>query len=313
MKKRLLSIVLAGILVCMSSAAVFADKEEKKEEKKEVEMVDVAAIDLSLHSETTGDFTSIYNFENPFKGKDTSKGAVIEFYAQPTWEVHALGAIFCIMGEKEYDGRLYFSPGSYLGFNSDKFGGYYDANLYNYNLVTDYIKNGALIRIELLPDGFKVFANDELCYDQTILEDTTKAAGDYKVDSDFKPVLEWLAGAQNLHFGANSWWNAVGGNEANINLSKVSFRLMDGTVLFDQLQADKKLLETLGATPITELDDSAGGIEIKDVKVDVFDINSVEYKGMNIIPIMVIAVIIVAVGAAGITVVVTRKRTYDEV
>lgn len=313
MKKRLLSIVLAGILVCMSSAAVFADKDDKKDEKKEVEMVDVAAIDLSLHSEETGDFTSIYNFENPFKGKDTSKGAVIEFYAQPTWEVHALGAIFCIMGEKDYDGRLYFSPGSYLGFNSDKFGGYYDANLYNYNLVTDYIKNGALIRIELLPDGFKVFANDELCYDQTILADASKGAGDYKADSDFKPVLEWLAGAQNLYFGANSWWNAVGGNEANINLSKVSFRLMDGTVLFDQLQADKNLLETLGAEPIMELDDTAGGIEIKDVKVDVFDINSVEYKGVNIAPVMIIAVIIVAVAAAGITIAVTRKRTYDEV
>lgn len=313
MKKRLLSIVLAGILVCMSSAAVFADKDDKKDEKKEVEMVDVAAIDLSLHSEETGDFTSIYNFDNPFKGKDTSKGAVIEFYAQPTWEVHALGAIFCIMGEEDYDGRLYFSPGSYLGFNSDKFGGYYDANLYNYNLVTDYIKNGALIRIELLPDGFKVFANDELCYDQTILDDASKGAGDYKADSDFKPVLEWLAGAQNLYFGANSWWNAVGGNEANINLSKVSFRLMDGTVLFDQLQADKNLLETLGAEPIMELDDTAGGIEIKDVKVDVFDINSVEYKGVNIAPVMIIAVIIVAVAAVGITIAVTRKRTYDEV
>lgn len=312
MKKRLLSMMLAAMLVCMSSVLVFADG-EKKEEKKDVEMVDVAAIDLSLHTETTGDFTSIYNFDNPFKGKDTSKGAVIEFYAQPTWEVHELGAIFAIVGTDDYDGRLYFSPGSYLGFNSAGFGGYYDANLYNYTLVTDYIKNGALIRIELLPDGFAVYANDELCYDQTILDDPNKGSGDYTSSSDFKPVLEWLSGAQSLSFGANSWWNAVGGNEANMDLSQVSFRLMDGTVVFDQLQVDKNLIESLGGTVMTEIGDATEGIEIKDVDVDVFDIDSVKYKGFSVLPIMIIVVLAVAVVAAGITITVTKKRTYDDI
>lgn len=312
MKKRLLSMMLAAMLVCMSSVLVFADG-EKKEEKKDVEMVDVAAIDLSLHSETTGDFTSIYNFDNPFKGKDTSKGAVIEFYAKPTWEVHELGAIFAIVGTGDYDGRLYFSPGSYLGFNSAEFGGYYDANLYNYSLVTDYIKNGALIRIELLPDGFAVYANDELCYDQTILDDPNKGAGDYTASSDFKPVLEWLSGAQSLSFGANSWWNAVGGNEANIDLSQVSFRLMDGTVVFDQLQVDKNLIESLGGTVMTEIGDATEGIEIKNVDVDVFDIDSVKYKGFSVLPIMIIVVLAVAAVAAGITITVTKKRTYDDI
>lgn len=134
-------------------------------------MVDVDVIDLSLHAETTGDRTPVYAYENPFRGQDTSGGAVIEFYANPTWDVHVLGTIFAINGTGEYDGKLYFTPGSYLGYNSAGFGGFYDANLFNYNIVTDYIKNGALIRIELLPDGFAVYADDVLCYDQTILDD----------------------------------------------------------------------------------------------------------------------------------------------
>ena len=47
-------------------------------------LVDVDVIDLSLHAETTGDSTPVYVYENPFRGQDTSKGAVIEFYADPT-------------------------------------------------------------------------------------------------------------------------------------------------------------------------------------------------------------------------------------
>ena len=102
-------------------------------------LVDVDVIDLSLHAETTGDRAPVYIYENPFRGQDTSKGAVIEFYADPTWDVHVLGTIFAINGTGEYDGKLYFTPGSYLGFNSAGFGGFFDANLFNYNIVTDYI------------------------------------------------------------------------------------------------------------------------------------------------------------------------------
>ena len=86
-------------------------------------MVDVGVIDLALHAETTGDRTPVYAYENPFQGKDTSKGAVIEFYAKPTWDLHVLGTIFAFNGSGAYDGKLYFTPGSYLGFNSEGFGG----------------------------------------------------------------------------------------------------------------------------------------------------------------------------------------------
>lgn len=273
-------------------------------------MVDVDVIDLALHAETTGDRTPVYAYENPFRGKDTSKGAVIEFYAKPTWDVHVLGTIFAINGSGAYDGKLYFTPGSYLGFNSEGFGGFYDANLFNYNIVTDYIKDGAMIRIELLPEGFAVYADDVLCYDQTILDNPQAADGDFTPSSDFSSVLTWLSGAEALYFGYGSWWNTVS-DIANIELSRVSFRLADGTVLMDRLQADKDLVESLGGSVAAVAADTQTELKLADVDVEIFDINSVAYQGSSVLPLMSAAVVIVALGALVTIVLVCRTRTYE--
>ena len=344
MRKRILAFVLACMMTCMYTISVCATEVAGSESVEAVEvseeateavdgeaaaeeaagteiviptgnMVDVDVIDLSLHAEETGDFTPVYTYANPFKGKDTSKGVILEFYAKPTWEVNALATIFAFNGTGDYDGKLYFTPCSYLGFNCGNFGGYYDANLYNYMIVTDYIKDGALMRIELLPDGFAVYADDTLCYDQTILDDPLAGAGDYTASSDFAPVLEWLAGAEVLYFGYGSWWNAAGSNEANIDLSKVNFRLMDGTVVMDQLKVDKDLVESLGGTVSSEAETTqeTESISIEAVDVEIFDISSVEYQGESLLVPMVILVGVVAVLAVLIVLVVTKKRTYSEI
>lgn len=351
MKKKILTLILIVILAAMNVVPVWAseiseteagEKTENTEASEEGEaaegedgedpeagteividesrLVDVDVIDLSLHSETSGEFTAVYAYRNPFQGKDTSKGVVLEFYANPTWEVHELGAIFAFNGSGDYDGKLYFSPGSYLGFNSAAFGGYFDANLFNYTIVTDYIKDGAKIRIELMPDGFSVYANDELCYDQTILDDPNAASGDFTADSDFSGVLTWLAGADVLYFGYGSWWNSVGTNEANIDLSEVSFRLQDGTVVMDQLKADKELVESLGGTVISGSEEenasgesTAADVEVAAAAVEIFDINSVEYEGSSVLPAMAAAVAAAAVLAIVILIIVTKKRTYNDI
>lgn len=332
MKKKILTMLLVGVIAVMNVLPVFATEAEVTEEAATEEaateevveevpgivipkgnMVDVEVIDLSLHAEKTGDFTAVYAYENPFKGKDTSKGVILEFYAKPTWEVHELGTIVSFMGSGTYDGRLYFTPGSYLGFNSAGFGGYYDANLYNYLLVTDYIKDGALMRIELKPDGFAVYADDVLCYDQSILSNPEAGAGDYKEDSDFSPVLEWLAGAEAMYFGYGSWWNAASSNEANIDLSKVSFRLADGTVVYDKLQADKDLVESLGGSVEAEVEETSSEIKLAEVDVELFDINSVEYEGTSALPMMIVIVAVVAVLAVVVVLVSCKPRVYDEI
>lgn len=351
MKKKILTLILIVILAAMNVVPVWASEISETEAGEETEnteaseegeaaegedgedpeagteividesrLVDVDVIDLSLHSETSGEFTAVYAYRNPFQGKDTSKGVVLEFYANPTWEVHELGAIFAFNGSGDYDGKLYFSPGSYLGFNSAAFGGYFDANLFNYTIVTDYIKDGAKIRIELMPDGFSVYANDELCYDQTILDDPNAASGDFTADSDFSGVLTWLAGADVLYFGYGSWWNSVGTNEANIDLSEVSFRLQDGTVVMDQLKADKELVESLGGTVISGSEEenasgesTAADVEVAAANVEIFDINSVEYEGSSVLPAMAAAVAAAAVLAIVVLIIVTKKRTYNDI
>lgn len=275
-------------------------------------MVEVEEIDLSLHQESSGEFSPVYGYENPFLGRDTSNGVILEFYAKPNWEVHELGAIIAFCGSGDYEGRLYFTPGSYLGFNSDLFGGYFDANLYNYTLVTDYIKNGAKIRIELLPDGFAVYADEVLCYDQTILADANAGAGDFTPDSNFSSVLTWLSGAEVLYFGYGSWWNTVGTNEANITLSQVNFRLLDGTIVLDQIKVDKDFVESLGGSVSSLGEQTIGTIELEDISVEIFDINSVEYKGTSVLPVVTVAVIVVAVIAVTLIGYALKKRDYEE-
>lgn len=327
MRKRLLAIILAGMLVGMNTVPVLATEIETQEigqendkttdnetsTDNESNLVDVDVIDLSLHSETSGDFSAVYSYENPFKGKDTSKGISLEFYAKPTWEVHELGAIFAFNGSGEYEGKLYFTPGSYLGFNSAGFGGYFDANLFNYTIVKDYIKDGAKIRIEILPSGFSVYSNDELCYDQMILDNPEAGAGDFTSTSDFSGILTWIAGADMLYLGYGSWWNAVGTNEANINLSEVNFTLKDGTVVMNQLQADKELVESLGGSVESSNGEETMDVELAQVDVEIFDINSVEYEGESVLPVVIITVVAAFVITFVTLIIVTKKRTYKEV
>lgn len=328
MRKRLLAIILAGMLVGMNTVPVLATEIETQEIEQENDkttnnetgtdnekrnLVDVDVIDLSLHSETSGDFSAVYSYENPFKGKDTSKGISLEFYAKPTWEVHELGAIFAFNGSGEYEGKLYFTPGSYLGFNSAGFGGYFDANLFNYTIVKDYIKDGAKIRIEILPSGFSVYSNDELCYDQTILDNPEAGAGDFTSTSDFSGILTWIAGADMLYLGYGSWWNAVGTNEANINLSEVNFTLKDGTVVMNQLQADKDLVESLGGSVESSNGEETMDVELAQVEVEIFDINSVEYEGESVLPVVIVTVAASFVITLVTLIIITKKRTYKEI
>ncbi len=314
MKRKLLAALLAVCLFCATAGLLSLAAEGFEPNKNNY--VDVEAIDLSLHGETSGDFTPVYIFDNPFHGVDTSQGVVFEFYAKPTWEVHELGTIFAIQGTEDYDGRIYFTPGSYFGFNSEGFGGYFDANLYNYKIVDDYIKDGAKIRIELSAAGFSVYANDEFCYDQSILANEMKASGDYTAESDFAPVLTWLSGAQTLYFGYGSWWNTTNGCEANINLSDVSFRLADGTELFSQLQADKELIESLGGS--VDLKNESTNFadawaQITDVEVELFDIDAVQYPAQSIFPVMITIVAALAVLAVVVVIAATKKHHYDDI
>ncbi|MDE6365085.1 MAG: family 43 glycosylhydrolase [Lachnospiraceae bacterium] len=164
------------------------------------------------------------SMDNPFyitntAGLELSGGVSIEFDVKHNGAVNALGALFAFNGSES--GKLYFTQGSYLGYNA--LGGYYDANLNNYALVKDYIgdaiaesgKETAHVVINLSAAGFEVLVDGKQAYDQTIL-DTDNGAGDLE---DYTNVLTWLqSSASSLCMGYGSWWDDVPANAVISNM-----------------------------------------------------------------------------------------------
>lgn len=154
---------------------------------------------------------------NPFydgttHGIDISGGVSVEFDVEKTGDLHMLGTILAFLGS----GRLYFTPGSYLGYNAT--GGYFDANIKDWSLVQDYIGDGAHVKLEFLQDGFGVYVDGTLVYDEEIIS-TENGGGTL---TDYTKVLKWLnESAETLYFGYGSWWASAGDDEANCTISNV--------------------------------------------------------------------------------------------
>lgn len=172
-------------------------------------------VDLSQH------LSGSLSVSNPFyygtnNGLDLSGGVTIEFDAKATGDVHVLGTIFSFLANGGANGRLYFTPGSYLGYNAG--GSYFDANMNNYSLVTDYIGSEAHVAVTVTQKGFTVSVNGETAYTEEILT-TDNGSGTV---ADYAEVLNWLyESADKLYFGHGSWWNAAGYDEANVTISNV--------------------------------------------------------------------------------------------
>ena len=221
------------------------------------------AVDLSNYLDGSL-YVSNPVYSGTYQGLDLSGGVTIEFDAEATGDVHVLGTIFSFMGN---GGRLYFTPGSYLGYNAT--GGYYDANLNSYSLVEDYIGDEAHVAIELTQTGFTVTVNDEVAYTEEILS-TDNGAGTV---TDYTNVLDWLQdSADTLYFGYGSWWNSEGYDEANILLSNVVVTVGPiteaATVTYDEVsyENDGYTLET--AADITELDNPFYGKKINNLNIE---------------------------------------------
>lgn len=159
-----------------------------------------------------------YRFANPFNknvinGLEIYNGATIEFDVTGTGSY--LSSILSFQG----GGRLYFTGGSYLGYNA--LGGYFDANVQNgatWAAGTDYIKGDAHIKINITSAGFEVYANDVLAYS---LADLT--AGNIKGSNtvtSFSNVLKWLNNtSETIDFGWGSWWaDKFNGTISNVKL-----------------------------------------------------------------------------------------------
>ncbi len=165
-----------------------------------------------LKEHVSGDlsFDNPYN-ENISNALDVSDGVMIQFDISDMEQINVLGTILGFGGS---GGKLYFTQGSYLGYNA--LGGYFDANLKNYGLVKDYIGEGGTVRIKLTSGGFTVWVNDNLAYTESIIGGEN-GAGDLR---NYGNVLTWLKQtADRVYLGYGGWWT----DTANCSISNIKF------------------------------------------------------------------------------------------
>lgn len=185
--------------------------------------------DLSKHMDRS------LSISNPYMGMDTSNGISVKFDVKTTGDVHHLGTILSFLGpaiNDGYDGRLFFTPGSYLGYNGT--GGIIDANLDlslnaennpKYGIATNYLNTAgtSTVEIKISSYNFEVYVDGKLAFDKSVLLSSDHSTGTGTV-KNYLDVLDWLSEtAEKVYFGYGSFWSAAGYDEANCEISNVKF------------------------------------------------------------------------------------------
>ena len=158
-----------------------------------------------------------YQFPNPFN-KNVTTGLQIYNGVSIEFDVKGSGSYLSNILSFYGGGRMYFTGGSYLGYNAT--GGYFDANVQNgtaWSAGTDFIKGEATVRIELKATGFEVYFNDELAYTNEDIGSSVKGSAEL---SSYNDVLIWLNNtAETINFGWGSWWtDKFNGTISNVKL-----------------------------------------------------------------------------------------------
>lgn len=145
-------------------------------------------------------------FDNPFHytHEDISGGVSISFDVTRTAPSDRLSNIISFNNKL---GKLYFTGGSYLGYN-DFNGRFMDANLNpNFAPGTDYLADNTKtnIKIEINPDGFTVYQNGNAVYTSSGVLDGTVPGG-FSANNPEKSMLSWIKNAPELNFGSGNFW-----------------------------------------------------------------------------------------------------------
>lgn len=185
------------------------------------------ALDISTLSAS-----NYVQLDNPFYNTlvDISNGAVISFDVTRKGNADAyLSNLLSLTGTS---GRLYFTGGSYLGYNGP--GGFYDANVKNSDpwvAGTDLLATNQSVNIKLKfsSDGFEVYKDGTLAYSQsTLAAGTTQGGYNFAEKGNWNTLnnslMDWLKnGAPYLNFGYGNWWGdqIFNGTISNVRFSYV--------------------------------------------------------------------------------------------
>jgi hypothetical protein len=144
---------------------------------------------------------ALVSFDNPFKGKTFTEAEIsFDVYNYHGVDsIKVLGSLVAIWDAAI--GRMYFSNGSYLGYNDGEF---YDANLINYGIGTDFLGGNTWKKVQLqfTPSGYAMYVDGTLAFDQSSTSVTI--AGNL---SDYNRVITFFQNASSFVIGTGSWWS----------------------------------------------------------------------------------------------------------
>lgn len=154
------------------------------------------AIDVAKTASAVAD--PLLWFDNPFKGESFDT-AEISFDVFNYDDIHVLGSLFAFYG---VEGRMYFSNGSYLGYNA--VGGWFDANMESFAMDSNFIENNVWknIKLQFTPTGYSMSVDGVFAFDQNSTE--VAIGGDL---TDYTNVISFLQNVDTLVFGTGSWWS----------------------------------------------------------------------------------------------------------
>ncbi len=153
-----------------------------------------------------------YTYPNPFNkaniaGVEIYNGVSIQFDAQRAGVNNFLSTILGFNAGAA--GGLYFTEGSYLGYNAT--GGYFDANADTAKWLpgTDFMGTSKVtVEIKILPTGYEVYVGGVKKYDQSNIG--SLVPGNKGTLTSFASILAYLNNtATDLTFGWGAWWETA--------------------------------------------------------------------------------------------------------
>jgi hypothetical protein len=141
------------------------------------------------------------SFANPFKGLDFSEAQIsFDVYTYLPDSNKVLGSLLAIFDASL--GRMYFSNGSYLGYNAT--GGWFDANLLSYGIDSNFIgtQTWKNIKLQFTATGYAMYVDNVLAFDQNSTDVTIGGTL-----ADYSNVISFLQNASTLVIGTGSWWS----------------------------------------------------------------------------------------------------------
>ncbi|MCB0641477.1 MAG: hypothetical protein KDC44_07545, partial [Phaeodactylibacter sp.] len=140
---------------------------------------------------------------NPFYGEDFTEAEIsFDVYNyNGTDSIKVLGCLISVFDAVL--GRMYFTNGSYLGFNVGV-DDWFDANLLNYAIDTDFIGGNEWkhIQLQFTATGYAMYVDGDLAYDEASTDVTIMGAL-----TDYSKVIDFLKSATTIAIGTGSWWS----------------------------------------------------------------------------------------------------------